>query len=101
MATTKLFAFWRYDQYPYILGAPVLEMRDDGFIKPEGYGGYCFKPIKLLPLEAGKKLYKTIEQLKKQHWEAESNLRKEWIKKLNDSIPEDLVPEQYRIKNGG
>jgi hypothetical protein len=57
---TDLFAFWRYDLFPYVLGAPVTEMDEIGWIRAKGYNGRWFKPTKLLPLADGKELWKRI-----------------------------------------
>jgi hypothetical protein len=60
---TDLFAFWRYDLFPYVLGAQVIEMRADGWVSTKGYGHYWFKPTKLLPLVEGKKLWERLLEL--------------------------------------
>jgi hypothetical protein len=51
----RLYAFWRYDQFPYVLGGAVVQMHADGLVETENYGrGAHFRPIKLtLPAELG------------------------------------------------
>lgn len=63
----KLFAFWKYDLFPYILGAPVIELMSNGRVKVEGYQGVTFNPIKLLPLLPGKELYIKIKYLESKY----------------------------------
>lgn len=52
---TGLFAFWRYDLYPYVTGAPITKMNDDGLVYAPSYQGW-FAPIKLMPLSKGVQL---------------------------------------------
>lgn len=42
----KKFAFWSYDRFPYVLGAPGT-LRDDGWFEPDGYDGHMFKPVRI------------------------------------------------------
>lgn len=78
----KLFAFWEYSSYPYVLGAEIENMLPDGFINAKGYGGYSFKPIKILPLKEGKELKVKLDNLKEEYDKAEKDLRKVYNKKL-------------------
>lgn len=58
---TKLYAFWKYDLPPYLLGGEVEEIRPDGITKIKGYTG-LFKPVKIVPLEKGIKLHKKLKK---------------------------------------
>jgi len=50
----KLYAFWSYDKFPYVLGGTVTKMHDDGTVETKEYGqGSCFTPIKIVPFKAG------------------------------------------------
>jgi hypothetical protein len=51
-----LFAFWRYDTYPYVLGGVVDMMDDQGLVRVPSYGNAWFMPIKLMPIRKGKEL---------------------------------------------
>lgn len=42
----KKFAFWSYDRFPYVLGAPGT-LRDDGWFEPDGYDGFKFRPVRI------------------------------------------------------
>lgn len=60
-----LYAFWRYDLFPFVLGGEITTFHDDGRITAKGFGGYAgFKPIKVLPEGAGKALLAKLKILK-------------------------------------
>jgi hypothetical protein len=56
----KLFAFWGYDIFPYVLGGEVEELKADGDVTVKGYRGMKFTPIKLFPLAKGRKIHEEI-----------------------------------------
>lgn len=60
----ELYAFWKYDQFPFVLGGQITNMRSDGAVETVGYGkGYWFTPVKILPLEEGRKMAMRLKQL--------------------------------------
>lgn len=63
----KMFAFWKYDSFPYILGGEMLRMEEDGLVQVKGFQGYRFKPIKLLPIKAGAALLAKLKALTAEH----------------------------------
>jgi hypothetical protein len=84
--TDRLFAFWGNDLYPYVLGDEVVEMDDNGNIKAKAYGGR-FKPIKILPLEAGQKLMAEIKAVSDAQRRALKAFNKEWLERLKKAAP--------------
>lgn len=69
--TDALYAFWRYDLFPFYLGGQVSKMKDDGSVQTIEYGpGYYFKPVLLLPLAAGKSLMAKLNDLSEREAEA-------------------------------
>ena len=47
-----LMAIWKYDRPPYYLGGEIERILPDGKVVPVGYNdGYCFEPVKILPLD--------------------------------------------------
>lgn len=58
-----LFAFWKYDLPPYLLGGMIEEFKDDGFVKVKGYQGMKFRPIAILPGESGEAALREIRDL--------------------------------------
>ena len=54
LAKQELYAFWSYDQFPYVLGGTITKIHDDSSIETKEYGpGARFSPIKIVPLKAG------------------------------------------------
>jgi hypothetical protein len=79
-----LFAFWGYDQFPYVLGGPVEKVMDGGIIKSTNYGGSCFKPLIILPEEEGEMLLIQLEELRKEHREELKRVKAEFQIKLHE-----------------
>jgi hypothetical protein len=87
----ELFAFWRYDRYPYVLGAVVTGVHDDGSISAAGYQTMRFKPLLLLPLVAGQSLKKKLAGLEQEREKAAQAFAKEWNSRLIDELPKELL----------
>ncbi len=96
-----LFAFWRYDLYPYVLGAEIDAMTEKGSVHAPSYGkSYAsgwFTPIKVMPIKAGKALKARIEQLHAEHAAARALLEASWNKTLFDLLPEARSPEHTYV----
>lgn len=58
----KLYAFWKYDIPPFLLGGEVTEVREDGYVTIKGHEGYKFKSELIVPLEKGIKLQKKLDK---------------------------------------
>jgi hypothetical protein len=62
----KLFAFWRYDAYPFVLGGEITKMREDGAVEVQGFGsGFWFHPFKIVPLAEGERIKRELESLER------------------------------------
>lgn len=84
----ELYAFWKYDLYPFVCGGPVVEMRDDGWVQTKNFGkGYWFKPIHLLPLKAGEELHRRIKSLECARVDGLKQFNQEWNSKLQAICP--------------
>lgn len=77
----KVYGFWRYDRFPFILGAPgrVIQKVDKGNYRmgnfvADGYGGAAFKDPVTMPLKEGKAIAHRLELLKKDHDEVMASL---------------------------
>jgi len=60
----KVFAFWRYDLYPYVLGSEG-KILSDGNFKADGYGGSTFRRdaiISVMPIEQGRQVQEKLQQ---------------------------------------
>lgn len=88
-----LFGFWRYDQYPYVLGAEITRMDDKSNVYAPSYQSW-FRPIKVMPSKAGRVLLIKIEQMRAEYTTARVLLDAEWNKTLFDLLPEARNPER-------
>lgn len=84
---TGLFAFWRYDSYPYVLGAEISMMSEKGSVYAPSYQGW-FKPIKVMPAKAGLALLDKLEKMRADHREATHLLNATWNGTLFELMPE-------------
>lgn len=88
MKVKNLFAFWTYSSFPYVLGAPIDEMDEEGRVQAPSFGtGYWFRPIKIVPVAKGEKLMAQLEQLGEEEREAQSVLRQEFLGKVKELVP--------------
>lgn len=60
----KLFALW--DHGDTMLGGPVMEFTDEGYVRVENYGGSMFKPALVLPAARGAIVLAEFEALREQ-----------------------------------
>ena len=56
----KMYAFWNYNLFPYLLGDEVEEIKGRT-VKPKNYGGMWFTAAFFLPEDQGKDLNKNFE----------------------------------------
>lgn len=88
----KLYAFWRNDTFPYVLGGKVTNMDDFGNVQVEGYSSYKFKPIRLMPAGAGAELHTKIKAVATAHKAAMARVEKEHRDRVVEILPES-APE--------
>ena len=74
----KLYAFWKHDIPPYVLGGEVTEIKSNGRVCVKGFTGYSFLPLQILPLEEGHAKQKEIDLALKNY--------KKTIKKAEDEL---------------
>ena len=84
----KLFAFWRYDQFPFVLGAEVEDIDDDGWVKAKGYDGMKFKPIKIVPAEVGEQISSLLKKLEADERHARREHDETWRSRAAMILPE-------------
>lgn len=89
MKNKELYAFWRYDVDPYILGAKIEEFLDDGTVVPVGYQGAKVRPVVILPGEAGKN---ALEKIKELHTDFAHNAKKQREDLLRDVLDAISLP---------
>lgn len=83
-----LYAFWRYDSFPYVLGGPVSTMNERGDVTIPTYGNGVVTPIKIVPYDAGRKLLEQIDALRAEHREVLDKLNDDFTARVLALIPE-------------
>lgn len=79
----RLFAFWKYDLFPYFVGSEIDEIRPNGTVHSPAFCG-CFKPVIILPFDQGVELKEQLETLKCELHSEEHELKAKYRKKLKD-----------------
>lgn len=86
--SVALFALWRYDTYPYVLGGTITDILANGNVETKEYGyGFYFKPLLILPVKEGKELLNRLEALEDEYSKALEKFHKEWIVKAMAITP--------------
>lgn len=62
----ELFAFWKYDIFPYVLGGEVIKFEGER-VEVKGYEGCTFQPIKIMDIYTGKRIYEELNILKEEY----------------------------------
>lgn len=81
-----LYAFWKYDHYPYHLGGELIQVLDSGRVRVKGYDGMTFTPIKIVPFEIGQKIKAELDKLRAAHATAHSEFENEWRSRAHDVL---------------
>ena len=81
-----LYAFWNYDICPFMLGGEVKEIRPNGYVVIKGYMGMSFKPIAILPDQAGLDALKKIKDYQQQASELERSIKEVYKKEALKAI---------------
>ena len=82
-----LYAFWKYDQFPYVLGGEVLTFLEDGAVTVRGYQGKAFTPIKVVPWAAGVELHAMLNEVKEEYRQAQQKILEDALRKLAKAAP--------------
>lgn len=77
--------FWRYDQFPFLLGSPGF-MQDNGMAYCPSYQGQ-FRPVKVLSLAEGKQLWDKLEGLQRERNEMLKAIEVGWKARLDQLAP--------------
>jgi hypothetical protein len=88
----KLMAFWRYDQYPYVLGGEVEDFASKGNVKIKGYDGFVINPIVIYQYEEGKAIKDKLESLAYEYHQK----RKELLEIYKD-LATHILPSIKRV----
>lgn len=61
----KMWAFWKYDIFPYVLSAEIIQQNTNGRVKVKGYDGPWFRPFYIATGRHGEDLHNTVQKLLK------------------------------------
>lgn len=81
-----LYAFWRYDSYPYVLGGIVNRIDGRGLVSPIGYTGMWFKPLVIVTKSVGQSLMNRLVTLRTDKDRAQRKLDREWLQKVEELL---------------
>lgn len=86
----ELVMFWAKDSYPFVLTAKLekFSTKHPGYAQPEGYGGFSFKPLLVMPLnDDAREFVKKLNELEREYGERERDLKAEMLGKLHRALP--------------
>lgn len=85
MKNKTMYAFWRYDQFPFVLGGTVTNMLPNGNVETKEYGTGTtgFTPILIVPLEQGKKIAEGLTNLRQEYRRRQDSLTNEMNGKIH------------------
>ena len=89
----NLFAFWKYDTFPYVLGGEISDINEKGLVYVDSYQGW-FKPILILPLDEGVRRNIKLNAIAKEYEEESKILLAKGIDKVKTLLV-DLALNTY------
>ena len=88
-----LYAFWKYDTFPFFVGGPVTRLRGDGFVETSNYGaGSWFRPLLIVPRQVGEFLREMLREAEVEYNKAKTAVDGEHYQKLRTRF----FPEFFR-----
>lgn len=84
---TDLYAFWRHDSFPYVLGGNVLKMGLEGCVQIGGYATSWFVPVMLLPHGPGAQLMLKLKKLTSERAARMREVDDDFLAALKDLAP--------------
>jgi hypothetical protein len=82
----ELYAFWKYDLFPYVLGGEVNEIKDNMRVTIKGREGYIYSVFTILPREQGLLIQERLDKLEKSYDEKKELLNK-YLKLVSEILP--------------
>lgn len=76
-----VYAFWQYDQYPYMLSGQITsydDRYDNVWVKVRGYGNSRFTPLKLIAGDRGEAFHNLREKLCADYRQAQTDVRNDF-----------------------
>jgi hypothetical protein len=62
----RLFAFWKYGTFPYVLGGEVERFGEGGLVYIKSYQSW-FRPVRVMLYEEGARLWEKLSSLRRSH----------------------------------
>ena len=87
LAYGPLYAFWKYDEFPYVLGGTVLTFLEDGDVTVRGHKGMAVTPVKIVPWAAGVELHAMLNGVKEEYRQAQQKILEDALRKLDKAAP--------------
>lgn len=82
----RLMAFWKYDQYPFVLWAEITKFLKNGRVEVVGHDGYYPLPVLILPFDEGEKLAFVLKALKGNRVVDISKIENSYLVRIEDAI---------------
>jgi hypothetical protein len=82
----SLYAFWKYDQFPYVLGGRVRTFLENGDVSVRGYDG-AFTPIKVVAWSMGVEIHAMLNELNEEYRQAQQKILEDALRKLDKAAP--------------
>lgn len=92
----ELFAFWKYDLFPYLIGGQITKLLSNGRVRTKEFGGYSFTPVKMLSVEEGAKLRSKLNDLKLARDKAIKEIELEYQQELNNLLSTYSFPDHLK-----
>lgn len=88
MAKKKIthFVFWRYDQFPYVLGA-MAALQDDGSYYVETYTMTIHKPLAIFTPKEGGELLERLNKLGSERQNTLASIHEGFYARLKEILP--------------
>jgi hypothetical protein len=90
-ALDSTYMFWAYDQFPFLLGAKVQKILPSGFVAPEGYGNYAFRPLLLLPEKEALELLGKIKAIEAEYNKAHNEMQRAFRAQICAVLPQGIA----------
>jgi hypothetical protein len=80
------FVFWRYDHFPYVLGAPAVLLQD-GSYEVKSYKMKVTKPLAIYEPATGKAINDSLTRLRRERDMAMAVLHEGFLARLKEILP--------------
>lgn len=94
----RKYYFWKYDQYPYLLGGPGVRVASGG-VETENFGkGFHFTPRYEFNLQDGWKFHQALGALKMEREKALEDVQNRYNHRLNELLNQSWIIDGVVLK---